>query len=145
MRSELLLQHCPFSEETTAPCFSICVISWHPFLCCPELRSAFCPAIRVFLSHVSWMCSPRSLYKWCHTLLVRVFTWRNTKWGCSCTQESVGAAEHPHCCAQGALPSLPPRLLMEMSGMLSAFSLLLVHNSAVYLSLRNTPVFCEIV
>lgn len=62
MRSKLLLWHGSCSEETTAPYFSICVISWHPFLCFPKLHSTFCPAIRIFLSNVSWICVLLILY-----------------------------------------------------------------------------------
>ena len=62
MRSELLLRHGPCSEETAAPYFSVCVISWHLFLRCPKLRSPFCPAIQVFLSNVSRICIFLILY-----------------------------------------------------------------------------------
>lgn len=62
MRSELLLWHGPCSEATAAPYFSIRVISWCLFLCCPKLCSAFCPAIQVFLSNVSWICIFLVLY-----------------------------------------------------------------------------------
>lgn len=56
MRSKLLLQYGPCSAGTTAPCYSICVISLHLFLPCLKLCSAFCPAIQLFLSSVSWPC-----------------------------------------------------------------------------------------
>lgn len=145
MRSELLLWHGPCSEATAAPYFSIRVISWRLFFCCPKLCSAFCPAIQVFLSNVSWICIFLVLYiNWCQTLLVCIFTWRNKKRGCLCKQESVGASEHPPRRVRGALPLLLSKLLMEMSRMPSVFNVLLVQNSAVYLSLKTTLVFCEI-
>lgn len=84
-----------------------------------------------------------SLYKLCQTLVFCVFTWGIKRQGCLCKQESVGASEHPQCCTHGILPWLPSKLLMETSKMPSAVGVRLVQNSAVYLSLRNTQVFCE--
>lgn len=62
MTFKLLLWHDTCLEQTAAPYFSICVISWHLFLHCPKLRSVFCPAIQVFLSSVSWTCILTILY-----------------------------------------------------------------------------------
>lgn len=62
MSFKLLLWHDPCSEQSAAPYFSICVISWPFFLHCPKHCSAFCPAIQVFLSSVSWTCILTILY-----------------------------------------------------------------------------------